>query len=382
MDISIYFTPAEITGSYSEHQIGSIIKRFQNNFPEITANSIVIFDLPEYRGSQWINFSEIGKTSFRESLYSLHVGVNWRQNIIDLGTIHPGDNYSDSQAALTDVVGNIIKQNALPVIIGGSQDLVFPIYKSYENLEQFVNICSVDSRLDLGNPEDELEDKGYLGKILFQRPCFLFNHSVIGLQIPFASSKEYDLYQKLCFDICRLGEFNKNFKTAEPHIRNADFLNIDFTCIKASEVNNPYGLPNGFYAEQICQIAKYAGFSDKLSCLAIFNYSYYNELSDNLLGQLIWYFIDGYQERVGDFPTGSKKEYTKFMVVLEDNNGYEINFYRSNKSPRWWMEVPYPPKLGSKYERHILVPCNKEDYDKATQNEVPDLWWKTYQKLL
>jgi hypothetical protein len=46
------------------------------------------------------------------------------------------------------------------------------------------------------------------------------------------------------------------------------------------------------------------------------------------------------------------------------------------------MEVPYPPKKGSKYERHLMVPCNKEDYDFATKNEVPDLWWKTYQKLL
>jgi hypothetical protein len=28
-----------------------------------------------------------------------------------------------------------------------------------------------------------------------------------------------------------------------------------------------------------------------------------------------------------------------------------------------------------------LVPCDKEDYDRAMQNEMPDLWWKTYQKL-
>jgi len=45
------------------------------------------------------------------------------------------------------------------------------------------------------------------------------------------------------------------------------------------------------------------------------------------------------------------------------------------------MEVPYPPKKGSRYERHHLVPCNKEDYDQAMENEMPDLWWKTYQKL-
>jgi hypothetical protein len=46
------------------------------------------------------------------------------------------------------------------------------------------------------------------------------------------------------------------------------------------------------------------------------------------------------------------------------------------------MEVPYPPKEGSKYERHHLAPCNKEDYDNAMKNQIPDLWWKTYQKLV
>jgi hypothetical protein len=28
-----------------------------------------------------------------------------------------------------------------------------------------------------------------------------------------------------------------------------------------------------------------------------------------------------------------------------------------------------------------MVPCNKSDYDDAMKNEMPDLWWKTYQKL-
>jgi hypothetical protein len=33
------------------------------------------------------------------------------------------------------------------------------------------------------------------------------------------------------------------------------------------------------------------------------------------------------------------------------------------------------------YERHHMVPCDSRDYELAMQNEMPDLWWKTYQKL-
>ena len=29
------------------------------------------------------------------------------------------------------------------------------------------------------------------------------------------------------------------------------------------------------------------------------------------------------------------------------------------------------------YKTHL----SKEDYDRAMKNEMPDLWWKTYQKL-
>ncbi len=134
----------------------------------------------------------------------------------------------------------------------------------------------------------------------------------------------------------------------------------------------------------MCQIARYAGVSDKLTSLGIFNYlpekSAAKNVSD-LVAQMIWYFIDGVNARVGDFPIGTRKDYLKFIVHMDDFKE-QITFYKSDKSQRWWMEVPYPASEGKKYERHYLVPCNQGDYEKAMKNEIPDLWWKTYQKLV
>jgi trehalose-6-phosphatase len=96
---------------------------------------------------------------------------------------------------------------------------------------------------------------------------------------------------------------------------------------------------------------------------------------------MIWYLMDGFAQRKGDFPAGSKKDYIRFTVNLDDFKD-EIVFYKSNKSERWWMEVSYPGSHGSKYDRHHMVPCNKDDYERAMKNEMPDLWWKTYQKLI
>lgn len=381
-DISIYFAPIVHEGTYADQQIGHLIDANTHSFPDLKPKGIALFYVPEFRGDSKNN-SSINTECFRSFLYDLHVGFDWKMPMYDLGNILPGQELDDTYFAVSQVVAELVKSNILPIIIGGSQDLTMALYKGYEQLEQMVNLCCVDHKLDLGNPEEAISADGFLSHLLLQRPCYLFNHSNIGLQAPFASKTEFDLFEKLYFDVCRLGEFNSDFKKAEPFLRNSDILSIDFKSIRASELRQSfYTSPNGFYADQMCQLTKYAGISDKLTSFGVFNY--YPESSpssaSSLLAQMIWYFIDGMTQRKGDFPVGSKKDYMKFTVHLDDFKE-EVIFYKSNKSERWWMEVPYPPQKGLKYERHHLVPCDINDYEMAMKNEIPNLWWKTYQKL-
>ncbi len=379
-DISFYFTPVELNNrSFKEEQIGGFINVFTTNFPELESNALALLYVPEVRGHVAQEDHQVS-SRFRDSFYQLYKGNNWNRTLYDLGDIKPGKELKDTYFALSKVVEELVKKRIVPIVIGGSQDLIIGIYEAYARLEQLVNICSIDYALDLGDLEREVDSDSYLTPLMLKRPCYLFNHANIGVQIPYIRAKDMKLFEQLYFDVCRLGEFNSDFRIAEPHLRNADLINIDFKSIRASEVFSHNANPNGFYSEQICQITRYAGISDKVNCLGIFNYRDINEISDKLLSDMIWYFSDGYFSRWGDFPVGSKSEYKKFTVILEEGN-YTIVFFKSNKSDRWWMEVPYPPSEGKKYERHYLVPCNKFDYDRAMENEMPDLWWKTYQKL-
>jgi hypothetical protein len=379
--LSIYFSPVSIEGHWNEDQIGSKIYSYQSDFPELSRKGYALIYAPEFRGDFNVYFDSPLPDDFRKEFYALNCGSVWQQNFYDLGTILPGNELKDTQHAIKTVVQELNRLQIIPILVGGSQDLTLSMYDAYSNLEQLVNICTIDAALDLGSPDQDASANSYISKILVQRPCHLFNLANIGLQIPYAGAKEFELFEKLYFDICRLGEFNADFKKAEPHLRNADLISIDFTSIKASELLFKQGNPNGFYAEQICQIARYSGMSDKVSSLGIFNYQNLTDVSNKLLAQIIWYFIDGVENRTGDFPMGSKKDYVKFTVFIEES-GHEIAFYKSNKSARWWMEVPYPAKEGSKYERHHMAPCDREDYDNAMKNVIPDLWWKTYQKLV
>lgn len=381
-DISIYFQPIEAFEAKNE-SLGSLIQiHTEGNFPDLKKNGIAIFYCPEFRNGEE-SLHQKSDESFRNELWNLYPGLSWGFEIYDLGTLLPGENINDTYFAISAVVAELVKAKIIPVMIGGTQDLTFPLYQAYQQLEQTVNLVSIDSKFDLGSPDEAINKDGFLSQILMHRPCFLFNHSAIGIQLPFVKQAEVDLFDKLYFDACRLGEYNANYKVAEPLIRNADIMSLDLQSIRNSDFQGDYyNSPNGFYADQVCQIVRYAGISDKLTSLGVFNLLPGNisNSSNQLVAQIIWYFLDGISQRKGDFPIGSKKDYLKFIVHMESYEN-DLVFYKSHKSDRWWMEVPYPLKSGVKFERHHMVPCNHEDYQLAMQNEMPDLWWKTFQKL-
>ncbi len=382
-DISIYFNPVEKPSDNNQDCLGNILNTYTSSFPELKKGDIALVFVPEYRNMNAAFHSENMHMGIREQLHKLFPKRNWKQNLVDLGDILPGSNTNDTLFALSSVIEELVKAEIIPVIIGGSQDLSLAQFDAYKNLEQLVNLVSVDAFPDFGMPDEELLPNNYLQHILQRKPNHLFNFSTIGTQMYLVNPNEIDLVEKLFFDVCRLGDFNKDFKIAEPFIRNADLISIDMLSLRNSDYpRESFSSPNGFYAEQMCQIARYCGFSDKMTSIGLYNV--WNpesfEVNDQLAAQIIWHIVDGINSRVGDFPVGSKKDYQKYRVALTQFKD-EIVFYKSLKSDRWWIEVPYHPNEKSKYERHYMVPCNYEDYKTALEDEVPDLWWKTYQKI-
>ena len=380
-DISIYFKPSTGASEVNTGTLASAIDvHTENSFPHLESGSIAIFEVPEYRNSNYTGDKSSNYKSFFNELYP---GTNWSKSIADLGVILPGETIEDTYYAISNVVSELVKNDILPIVVGGSQDLTFALYKGYEKLEQTVNLVTIDRKLDLGSPDKQMTADEWLSHIVLHKPCYLFNYSNIGCQSHFVNGEEFSLFDKLYFDIHRLGQYLDDRKMAEPILRNADILSLDLTSIRNADMNGVnYSSPNGLQGQDVCQIARYAGISDKLSSFGIFNLfpQGMSSASAHLVAQTIWYFIDGFQNRKGDFPKSSKASYTKFRVHTEDLE-QEIIFYKSDKSDRWWMEVPYPNKSNSKFERHHLIPCTYSDYKEAMKNELPDLWWKTFQKL-
>jgi hypothetical protein len=61
--------------------------------------------------------------------------------------------------------------------------------------------------------------------------------------------------------------------------------------VKSSDSGNfTYFTPNGFNGKEICSLARYAGISDKVSALGIFNHN--NSAQEwPLVAQIIWYLL-------------------------------------------------------------------------------------------
>ena len=391
MDISIYFEPLELPEfdfeeSTKNLRLGDLVRSYieKDSFPDLDKVDIAILGVKEDRKAKNNEGCAYAPDYIRNYFYSLFKS-DFNPKIADLGNLKQGHKPEDTYFALMTVVSELIKNKVIPVIIGGSQDLTYANYRAYESLGQVINIVSVDSVFDLGKAEQEMNSHSYLSKIILHQPNFLFNYTNIGFQSYFVDPDATSLMTDLYFDVYRLGKVRGNLPETEPLMRNADMVTVDVSAIKQSDApGNGNASPNGFYGEEVCQLIKYAGLSEKISSIGFYetNPKYdNNNQTSHLVAQMIWFFVEGFYSRKKDHPYSNIENYIKYTVSIKDHKD-KLIFYKSKSSDRWWMDVPVKANNKNIYERHHLVPCSYNDYETACNDDIPDRWWQAYQKLM
>ena len=365
----------------SQQALGKKIKIHsrQNGAPDLEGVKLAIIGVQENRNDVNYIGSELQFDTIRKALYALFPG-NWHTTIADLGDILKGNIVEDTYFALRTTITSLLEQKIIPIILGGSQDLTYPNYRAYDNVLPMVNIVNVDSNFDLGDSTLPIKNNSYLGKVILEQPYNLFNYSTVGYQTYFNSQEEIDLMEKLYFEAYRLGEISKNINLVEPVMRDAHIVSIDLKSVKASEVSSKQKYsPNGFDGKEICAISRYAGISNKVSSFGIYEYqlSKEDEASSMLVAQMLWYFVEGVNCRVKDDSFNDDKTFQKYNVIIDDD---DLIFYKSIKTGRWWIEIPFLPDVNNKLKKHMLLPCTHDDYMEATQGKIPERWYKAYKK--
>ena len=347
--------------------------------PDLEGVKMAIVGVLESRNS----IDSIGENfqiiEIRKAFYKLFPG-NWTHDIADLGDIQKGETVEDTYFALTQVVSSLIEKKIIPIIIGGSQDLTYANYRAYDKISSMINIVNIDKSFDLGDSSKPITNESYLGKIILEQPYNLFNYTVLGFQTYFNSQEEIDLMEKLYFESYRLGAIIPKISVVEPVLRDADLVTLDINSVESSNVSikQKYS-PNGFNGREICAISRYAGISNKVTSFGVYEYnpSQDDEATAMLIAQVIWYFVEGVNCRIKDDDFNDLSSYLKFTVLVESE---ELVFFKSKKTDRWWIEIPFLEYSNTKSKQHPLLACTYEDYVSATSGVIPERWYKAYKK--
>ena len=383
MDISVFLSRSEFRDGLPSPLLPSHVEKhvhfFEGDLEELEGKKVAIIGVCENRGSASDCQASDAPDAIRKYLYRLH-WFDGQLSVIDLGNIRAGNELKDTYFALNQTCEVLLRRGIIPLIIGGTQDLTFANYQAYEHMEQTVNLVTMDYRLDFGKSDGDIHSKNYLNKVVLHKPNYLFNYSNIGHQRYLVEGDLLELMSNMYFDAHRLGDIQSGIQRSD-----ADILSVDMSAIRMGESpGSTCAGPNGFYGDEAAQLCRYAGMSDKLTSFGLYEVDPLMDLGGHtchLAAQMIWCFLEGVSQRKGDYPIGDYSEYFKYLVPIT-HDGHELVFYKSNLSDRWWMDVPYPAGTAMKYERHHMVPCTYEEFQQASSEEMPDRWWKTYQKLV
>ena len=85
--------------------------------------------------------------------------------------------------------------------------------------------------------------------------------------------------------------------------------------------------------------------------------------------------MEGFTQRKREIPSQTNTDFKVFMVNHQDME-HALTFYKSQVTGRWWMEVPV-----IKTGKQMIVSCSGEEYQQACNHEIPELWWKAFQKI-
>ena len=348
----------------------------RDGLPVLANATFALLGVNESRNSFEKKTEALDISGARLAFYRLMTG-NWNAGIVDLGDINEGETVEDTYFVVKEIVAELLEEQIIPLIIGATQDITYPTYRAFDGLRDMVNLVSVDSRFDFGGEDELISSHSYMSRIITDKPNNLFNFSNLGYQSYFNAQEEIDLMERLFFDAYRLGEVTADITLAEPLLRNAHILSIDARAIKASELGYAHNFsPNGFDGREICAIARYAGISDDVSVFGLYEFENHPQ-SFQLMAQIFWYFIEGHNYRIREYPSSASDDFSKFIVPSDTD---ELVFYQSHLTERWWVEVPSLLTSHTKPNTPALLPCTEQDYLDACDQLIPERWFKAYKK--
>jgi arginase family enzyme len=380
MDVHYYFNSVDFSQFHNKghlnwnYSLGAAIEKNSKVFlsDNISKVNVAIIGIPFDSGKNDTNSPE-SPDKIRTEIYQL-ANFDTKLKIADFGNLKPANSIKGNYKALRDIIDYFNELEIVTVIIGGSQDLSIGVCEAFKG-NKFFSFSTVDAFLDIKKGKEQFDSNNYLSR-LFISKSGLFQFNLIGFQSHYVTSESFRKIQNAGNHI-RLGSLRDNIGFAEPVLRNTDFLSFDINSVKHADAPGTHKIsPNGLRSEEACQLAKYAGLSNRLKVFGLFDVLTENDQNDltvKLAAQIIWYFLEGFVNRDNEKPD-SGDNYVTFRVEVEGVDK-PIIFYRNKITNQWWIEIETYEKL----KFHFA--CSENEYLFASNNEITELWLNYIQKI-
>ncbi|MFY7898539.1 MAG: arginase family protein, partial [Chitinophagaceae bacterium] len=234
-----------------------------------------------------------------------------------------------------------------------------------------IEATCVDARIDL-NMDSVLPNDNFLMEMLTGVPNFIRHYNHIGFQSYFVHPLMLETIDKLRFDCFRVGKVKENVEEMEPAIRNSHMLSFDIAAIQHAHAPANRLTPNGFTGEEACMLMQYAGMSTNMSSIGIYGYNQAldnHELTAKQISHLLWYLMDGVFNSKREAKLSEREEFYEFNMAFAE---VETTFLQSKRTGRWWMQLP----------DEKFVACSKIDYVIASNNDIPERWYRAMERNL
>jgi formiminoglutamase len=380
MDLQLYFDPIDFEQfqkekKFNKNSLGYCIERATGNIKDGGTGkaTLVMFGVP-YDNKTPNKGTSKAPFEIRKHLYQLS-RLEACNNIIDLGNLKSGKSDQDLYYALRDVTDYLQEAGVIAVILGGGQDISIGIARAFQSVSEFT-LTIADARVDIKSQRETSDSSNFITRILRENPA-LFHLQMIGVQKHYIAPAVFDFLKQNTFDYLQLGTFRDEPASIEPLLRNTHFLSFDISSIKKSDAEGHFRpSPNGFYAEEACLIARYAGLSNRLMVFGLFEVNPTMDktgITSELAAQITWYFIEGSIHRRKEDPMSDKNSFIRYYVEMEDH-GEPMVFYHQPVTNRWWIEIF--PEEGKSW----ILACKENDYKQAIGKEIPEIYWRYVRK--
>ncbi|MEZ5012438.1 MAG: hypothetical protein R2744_13060 [Bacteroidales bacterium] len=134
----------------------------------------------------------------------------------------------------------------------------------------------------------------------------------------------------------------------EPLFRDSHIITLDIAAVRQSDAPGTFApSPNGFYGEEICLLARYAGLSDSLRVFGLLRGKSLldsRKQTSGMAAQAIWFFLEGFAQKQNESLAIGKENSGRFVsyhVKVKDLEE-DLVFVKSSGNRTMVDRIPGP----------------------------------------